>query len=261
MLNRFREAKAREIAQLRELAERGAMPRPWYGHRPSFSARLRGRGPGALIAEYKRASPSMGDINTTLLPRDAASLFEENGAAAMSVLTEEAFFKGDFAFLGACAGHGLPLLRKDFLFDPLQVDATASSPASALLLIVRMFSDVDTLAAMIERAKALELETVVEIFDEQDLASARRAGAGIIQVNARDLDTLEVDRGNIERLAARREAGEVWIAASGVSEPSQVRSAVALGYDAVLVGTAIMADSDPGSVVQSLARAGGAAVS
>ncbi|MDD4731467.1 MAG: indole-3-glycerol-phosphate synthase [Desulfovibrio sp.] len=259
MLRQFRTAKAREIGRLRALAEQNALPRPWYGHRPSFAARLRGRGPGALIAEYKRASPSMGDINLGLSPREAAAMFAENGAAAMSVLTEEAHFKGDMAFLGVCAGHGLPLLRKDFLFDPLQVAATAATPASALLLIARMFPDADALARMLGRAQELELEAVVEIFDEQDLAWARMAGAVIIQVNARDLDTLAVDQGNVERLVRGRLDREVWIAASGIAGPEQVRAAAGRGYDAVLVGTAVMAASDPSGMVRSLAEAGGAA--
>ena len=139
MLSRFRKAKAAEIAALREQSAQGTLPPVWYGHRPSFAARLRSRGPGALIAEYKRASPSLGDINLELGPRDAARIFAENGAAAMSVLTEEVHFKGSLDYLGSCAGEALPLLRKDFLFDPLQVDATAATPASAYLLVVRMF--------------------------------------------------------------------------------------------------------------------------
>lgn len=255
MLKKFRESKAAEIAILRELSEKGEMPRPWYGHRPPFSARLRSRGPAALIAEYKRASPSLGDINLDLGPREAAALFAENGAAAMSVLTEEEHFKGDLHYLGVCAGEALPLLRKDFLFDPLQVEATAATPASAFLLVVRMFADSEELRVMIEKGRSLGLEAVVEIFDEADLALARKAGAEIIQVNARDLDTLEIDHSNVRRLVGQGRPGEIWVAASGVSSPEQVREAAERGYDAVLVGTAIMQSDDPGAMVRLLAEA------
>jgi indole-3-glycerol phosphate synthase len=255
MLNRFREAKQAEIAALRALSERGEMPRAWYGHRPPFAARLRSRGPAALIAEFKRASPSMGDLNLTLGPREAAMLFAVNGAAAMSVLTEETHFKGSLDYLGACAGEALPLLRKDFLFDPLQVVATAATPASAFLLVVRMFPEGEQLREMIQAGRDLGLEAVVEIFDKRDLELARQAGAEIIQVNARDLDTLEVDHGNVRRLISQGRPSELWIAASGVSTPEQVREAAEGGYDAVLVGTAIMTSDDPGAVVRSLAEA------
>ncbi|MGE4292606.1 MAG: indole-3-glycerol-phosphate synthase [Desulfovibrio sp.] len=255
MLNQFREAKQAEIVALRKLDEKGEMPRAWYGHRPLFSARLRSRGPAALIAEYKRASPSMGEINSELGPREAAAIFAENGAAAMSVLTEEVYFQGSLDYLAVCAGEALPLLRKDFLFDPLQVRATAATPASAYLLVVRMFADAEELRTMIQTGRELGLEAVVEIFDERDLELARTAGAEIIQVNARDLDTLEVDHDNVRRLVSRGRPGEVWIAASGVFTPEQVREAAERGYDAVLVGTAIMASDDPGAVVRSLAEA------
>ena len=108
---------------------------------------------------------------------------------------------------------------------------------------------------MIDQGRRYNLDAVVEIFDERDLALAREAGAEIIQVNARDLDTLEIDQDNVRRLISLGRPGEVWIAASGVSDPEQVREAAERGYDAVLVGTAIMRSDDPGMMVRTLAEA------
>jgi indole-3-glycerol phosphate synthase len=255
LLARFREAKQGEIGFLHSELAKGRIPARFEGARPPFASRLKERGPGALIAEFKRASPSLGDINLELAPEEAAELFAGEGAACMSVLTEERHFKGTLDYLVQCAGAGLPLLRKDFLFDPLQVALTAASPASAFLLIVRMFDSADELAQMVGIGKAAGVEAVVEIFDERDLELARAAGSEIIQVNSRDLDTLAVDAANQRRLVAARAPSEAWIAASGVKTPDDVREMAGLGYDAVLVGTAIMRAENIGAKVRELAEA------
>ena len=148
---------------------------------------------------------------------------------------------------------GLPLLRKDFIFDRLQVAATAATPASALLLIVRLTPDATLLRSLREQAEAHGIDAVVEIFDEADLALARESGARIIQVNARDLDTLQVDRSACLRLAERfHQAGdnEAWIAASGISVSNHLRQAVGVGYQAVLVGTSLMDGGAPGAALK-----------
>ncbi|MBU1248031.1 MAG: indole-3-glycerol-phosphate synthase [Proteobacteria bacterium] len=255
MLDRFRAAKQGEISFLHKEFGEGRIPARWDGVRPPFAARLRSDGPGAVIAEFKRASPSLGDINLDLAPEEAADIFAGEGASAMSVLTEETYFKGTLDYLVLCQGYGLPLLRKDFLFDPLQVALTAASPASAFLLIVRMFETAQDLAVMIEIGKAAGLEAVVEIFDERDLELAREAGATIIQVNSRDLDTLAMDDANQKRLIADRKKHEVWIAASGIKGPKQVREMAALGYEAVLVGTSIMQAENIGGALRALTEA------
>lgn len=255
LLQQFRQAKQGEIDFLHSEFAAGRIPSKFPGERPSFAARLRVDGPGAVIAEYKRASPSLGDINLELTPEDASDIFAGEGASAISVLTEEKFFKGTLDFLVLCQPAGLPMLRKDFIVDPLQVALTASSPASAFLLIARMFASALELAPLIEIGKAAGLEAVVEIFNEEDLALAREAGATIIQVNSRDLDTLDVDDSNQKRLIADKKSHEVWIAASGVKGPEQVREMAGLGYDAVLVGTSIMQAENIGEAVRELAEA------
>lgn len=257
MLDRFRAAQAGSIAHLRRLAEEGQLPAPWnfseINARPGFAAALRAAGAPAVIAEYKRASPSRGVINLDLTPADVARMYAENGAACFSVLTEAAHFQGDLRFLTQMAFAGRPMLRKDFLLDPLQVVETAATPASALLLIMRMFADAQAVREMLDACRLYGLEAVCEVFDEADLDLARAAGAEIIQINNRDLDTLATDLGVSRRLAARKEEGELWISASGLDAPEQLAEMADLGFDAVLIGTSLMCQTDPGAALKMLA--------
>lgn len=258
MLERFSAAQMPFVEGLRMLEREGRFPKPFDGSRPSLAKALTDGGPGALIAEYKRASPSRGDINLTLEPEDAARAYSDAGAAALSVLTEQTWFKGHIGYLERMACAGLPLLRKDFLIHPLQVRETASTPASALLIIVRMLDDM-LLRAMLEEAYAAGIEAVLEVFDQADLDRARAAqdvtGArpAIIQVNNRDLDTMRVDPQTSRTLAACKRPGEVWISASGVENPADVAERAALGFDGVLVGTALMDGADQKDALARLA--------
>jgi len=252
MLEKFRAAKAPEIKRLKALEASQELPTPYAGPRPSFSDALLAKAPIAVIAEYKRASPSAGDINLGLSPEAVAAMYAASGAAAISVLTEETYFKGSIDYLETISGAGLPMLRKDFLLHPLQVVATAATRASALLLIVRMLTDVE-LADMIGLTYDLGLEAVVEVFDETDLQRAEAAGARIIQVNNRDLDTLATDLAVSRRLVARKRPGRIWISASGIQTRADVLNMASLGYNAVLVGTSVMAGEDPGAALALLA--------
>lgn len=263
-LERFRAAKAPELEALRRAAASETLPPPWSGPRPDFAAALAARptpGPLAVIAEYKRASPSKGVICEALAVEDAARQYAGAGAAALSVLTEEEWFRGDLAFLGRArraleeAGEpGLPLLRKDFIFDPLQVRATAATPASALLLIVRLTPEAAQLRDLRERAESCGMAAVVEVFDADDLALARESGARLIQVNARDLASLKVDREAPLALirACPPLPGETWIAASGMDSFAHLARAAEAGYVAALVGTALMAGGEPGAALGRL---------
>jgi indole-3-glycerol phosphate synthase len=252
MLDRFSQAKAGEINRLKEQKRTGTFPAPWPGRRLSLEQTLKDNGPAAVIAEYKRASPSKGEINLELGPLEVARAYKEGGASALSVLTEEKFFMGSIDYLFTMEPVGLPMLRKDFVLDPLQVEQTAATPASALLLIVRMFPDPAKMAELFRLATGLGLETVFEIFSEQELGSARKAGARLIQVNNRDLSSLDVDLTLSERLIAGRRAGEIWITASGISTPEQVARFRQLAFDGLLVGTSLMGSSDPGKCLQVL---------
>nr|WP_035067074.1 indole-3-glycerol-phosphate synthase [Nitratidesulfovibrio termitidis] len=274
MLDRFRIAKQPELDRLRKLAAVGGLPAPLLAGtvgtgsggtpRPDFLRALQDRtgyrgAPVSVIAEYKRASPSRGVIETGVSPEDAATAYTSAGATAISVLTEEQYFGGDLAYLErmAAVAPTVPLLRKDFIMDPLQVEATAATPASALLLIVRLTPDARTLRDLREQAEAYGMHAVVEIFDEADLALARESGARIIQVNNRDLETLAVDRTACLRLGPLSEPDEVWIAASGIAEYRHLAEAADAGYDAALVGTALMDGGDlEGSLMRLLGREG-----
>ncbi len=255
MLEKFRAAQAPAIKRLKELEATEKLPMPYTGKRPPFSDALLAAGPVAVIAEYKRASPSAGDINLGLSPAEVAAMYAASGAAAISVLTEETYFKGSLDYLETISAVGLPMLRKDFLLHPLQVVETAATKASALLLIVRMLTD-EELSEMLRLTYDAGLEAVVEVFDEADLERAEKAGARIVQVNSRDLDTLKTDLDVARRMAAKKRPGRIWIAASGINTRADVLGMAALGYNAVLVGTSLMSGDDPG---QALARLTGKA--
>jgi len=254
MLEKFKAAKAKEIERLKRLEREAGLPEPFTGPRPKFSRALYANGPGAVIAEYKRASPSKGEINATLLPGDVASQYAKAGAAALSVLTEETYFKGSLKFLNAMTGPGLPLLRKDFIFHPLQIRETAAFPASALLLIARMLEGANELGEFLGLTQDLGLEAVTEVFDEADLKMARMAGAKIIQVNNRDLDTLSVSLNVSRRMIQEKRAPEIWISASGVQTGSDIKGLANLGFDAVLIGTSLMAGGGPGEALREMIR-------
>jgi indole-3-glycerol phosphate synthase len=251
MLEKFRAAKADEIARLIELEKARTLPAPFAGERQDFTRALWDMGPGAVIAEYKRASPSRGEINLDLTPEQVAKAYRDGGAAAMSVLTEETYFKGSLEYLTRMAPAGLPMLRKDFILHPLQVVETASTPASALLLIARMLGSKE-LRDLLALAQAFDLAVVVEVFDASDLEKAQGVSPDIIQVNNRDLDKLTCDLAVAESLAEFKREDQIWIAASGISRPEDVDRMVRAGYDAVLVGTSLMSGGDPGAALRAL---------
>ncbi len=263
LLERFRKAKEAEVEALRALEAQGALPAVYEGQRPDFAMALTRRAPGsplAVVAEYKRASPSRGVICESLDVEDVARQYAAAGASAVSVLTEETFFRGRLEYMARAAdpalynGPRVPLLRKDFIFDPLQVRATAATPASALLLIVRLTPDAAILRALREQAEGHGIQAVVEIFDAEDLRLARESGARIIQVNARDLESLAVDRDACLQLilACPPANGELWIAASGMSSAEHLRAAASAGYHAALVGSALMEGGNPGEALAAL---------
>lgn len=252
LLERFLWAKADEVARLRQQERKGALPVPFSGQRGDFIAALQRREAGVpltVIAEFKQASPSRGPICRSLTVEEAARQYVAAGAGALSILTERRFFAGELDFLGRAAAccPGTPLLRKDFIFDPLQVRATAATPAAALLLIVALTPDAALLRRLREQTESLGMQAVVEVCGKKDLVLARESGARIIQVNARDLDTLRVDRQACLELARQcpPERGEIWIAASGMDRREHLEEAARAGFSAALVGTASCRKGSP----------------
>lgn len=254
-LDHFKKAKEQELAMLRKAAREQTLPAPFNGLRPDFVHHLLRpqNGLPAIIAEYKRASPSCQDIALHISPEQAASAYEAAGAGALSVLTEETFFKGSLDYLSRMTAPGLPLLRKDFIFDPLQVTATIATPASAMLLIVALTPDPVLLRDLRETAQAHGIASVVEVFTPKELELARASGARIIQVNARNLETLTVDRNACLAMGCEKESGEFWIAASGMENRLHLTQAREAGYDAVLVGTSLMRGGNPEFALRRLA--------
>lgn len=263
-LQRFINAKQDELRALRQhmpepLDESAAFP---GGKRPDFlsalTAPLTDGAPLHIIAEYKRASPSAGTINDERSPQQAARQYAAGGASCMSVLTEQQYFRGNTADLSAAAAAapGLPLLRKDFIFDELQVRQSFATPASALLLIVALTPGISQLRDLRELAESRGLHAVVEIFSEAELDIARASGARIIQVNARNLETFATDRRAGLSLAGRRLPGECWIAASAMSRPEHLQDASAAGYQAALIGTALMKSPAPERELRQLLHPG-----
>ncbi len=199
----------------------------------------------AVIAEIKRRSPSKGALNASLAAETQAGRFELGGARAVSVLTESSRFGGSLEDLRhARSGCSLPLLRKDFLVDPLQLMEARLFGASAVLLIARALPP-KTLFALAQLARELSLEPLVEIRDERELDTALNAGAMFIGVNSRNLETLVVDPKIFQTLIPRIPADRIAIAESGLGTVADVRAVADLGADAVLVGSALSLAGDP----------------
>lgn len=208
----------------------------------------------SVIAELKRRSPSKGELNAALdAPRQAAA-YERGGAAAISVLTEPAFFGGSAEDLMAVRSVvALPILRKDFHIDIAQLIAARSERASAVLLIARALSPTE-LPVLMKAARDLELETVIEVRTEAELERALEGGADIVGVNSRDLETLEVDQRVPELLIPIIPGDIIAIWESGVASVDDVQRASACGADAVLVGSVLSKTADAESLVRSLSR-------
>ena len=218
---------------------------------PSFLDALRA-GDVSVIAEVKRRSPSKGVINTTIDAAGQARAFRKGGAHAISVLTEGAHFGGSAEDLEEIrAVVPMPLLKKDFHVDPLQVLEARALRASALLLIARALSPA-ALADMAALARDVGIEPLVEIRSEAELERAVAAGARAIGVNSRNLETLVIDPAVSERLVPLVPAGVIAVYESGVQSRADVERAASLGADAVLVGSALSASPDPAAAVRAL---------
>jgi indole-3-glycerol phosphate synthase len=218
---------------------------------PAFSGALR-RSHIAVIAEIKRSSPSKGAINPSLRADAQALAYKTGGAAAISVLTEPARFGGAIADMTAARGAGLPVLRKDFIVTETQLTDTREWGASAALIIVRAIEP-RRLRSLHDHALGLGLEILFEIRDENELQRALDAGALIVGVNNRNLETLEIDPGTVERLVPLIPPGCIAVAESGYSSREMVERAAGAGADAVLIGSSLSSASDPAAAVRSLA--------
>lgn len=214
-----------------------------------FSAALR-RDDISLIAEIKRATPSQGPLDLNLDAERAALSYERAGAAAISVLTEPDHFQGSLADLEAARVASIPLLRKDFILDPFQLLEARASGADCVLLIVRVVGD--ELATLLGQTRALGMQGLVEVFRSDELDHALAAGATLIGVNHRDLETFEVDPERTLKLAPSIPEGVTVVAASGVSTRAEVEQLASAGAHAVLVGQSLVTAADPEAKLREL---------
>ena len=218
----------------------------------AFVERLSRRGSINVIAECKRRSPSRGVLRTAYDPVEIARGYQRGGAAAISVLTEPAFFDGSLEHLAAVReAVDVPLLRKDFIIDDYQLLEARAAGADAILLIVAALDDQD-LARLAATADALQLAAVVEVHDRADCGRALAAGATIIGVNNRNLRTLAVDLDASRQIAEMLPAGVIGISESGLKTPADLQSMTGLGYQAFLIGERFMIEPDPGAALSGL---------
>ncbi|MGG5253967.1 indole-3-glycerol phosphate synthase TrpC [Neobacillus sp. SM06] len=205
-----------------------------------------------IIAEFKRASPSKGVINNEANPVEQARKYEENGAAAISVLTDATFFKGSFADLKAVkTAVSLPVLCKDFIIDPVQIDAASANGADLILLIVAALDD-NLLKELYNYAKKLGLEVLVEVHNEAEAKRAIQTGAKLIGVNNRDLKTFHVSLETVENVAPIiKESGSILISESGIHHREDVFRVKKAGANGIVVGEALMKSAKLGELLGS----------
>jgi indole-3-glycerol phosphate synthase len=244
-----REGVVRRSAEVPlEDLERRLTERP--EQRPFGEALVR---PGlSLIAEFKRRSPSAGEIRQGATPAEIAHSYEDGGAAALSVLTEGPHFGGSLddlrAARQACA---LPLLQKDFTVDSYQLYEAAAAGADAVLLIVAAL-DQESLARLYDEAKGLDLDCIVEVHQEKELESALAVDADLIGINNRNLEDFSVDVRTTFELMPDVPAGKAVISESGIAERETLEELERVGVDAVLIGEALMRSDDPAAKIREL---------
>ena len=229
-------------------ANMASLERRAAAHRPrGFGAALRAAaklGP-AVIAELKRASPSKGMLREDYRPVTIAQGYETAGAAAISVLTDEEFFRGSLEDLVRVSeAVKIPVLRKDFILDPFQVLEARAAGADAILLIVASHQD-DMLKKLASEARNLSLDVLCEVHDREELDRAVMLGFDVIGVNSRDLKTLQVMPRTHKDLVRYMPTNVLRVAESGIRTPADVEELLTAGYDAFLVGEALMRMPDP----------------
>ncbi len=245
---RRRVQDARRSLPVRELMARIADLDPARGFRAAVSPETTDV---AVIAELKKGSPSRGVIRKEFSPVDLALCFAQNGASAVSVLTEPDFFFGDPAYLsGVRRVVDLPLLRKDFIIDPYQVYESRALGADALLLIVKIL-DRPLLERLIGITRDMGMDALVEVNTEGELETALTAGAGLIGINNRNLETLAVDRDTAVRLAPLVPDDITAVALSGIRSRADIRRYERLGLRSFLIGETLMKIPD----IQDMGRA------
>jgi len=256
ILSRIIESRRADVARrkrlmpeavLRIAAKKADAPRDFAG------ALVRGK--VNVIAEIKKASPSGGVLRSEFEPALLARGFEQAGAAALSVLTEEENFQGALAHLrDARAAVGLPVLRKDFIVEPWQVWEARAANADSFLLIAAALDDV-ALAELLALGRELGMEALVEVHTAEELERVLAAGARIVGVNNRNLHTLEVRVETSLDLIGMIPEDRIAVSESGLRSAEDLRKLQAAGFDAFLIGDSLMREAEPGAALTRLIAA------
>ena len=243
---RLIELKSKSIqAELEKAAALASKPR-------DFAAALEQAGKPAVIAEIKKASPSAGEIRAHLDVAEIAKRYERAGAAAISVITEEDFFQGKLKYLTEVkTAVSLPILCKDFIFDPVQVLAARAAGADSLLLIAAILEQA-SLVELLTMARSFGMDCLVEVHGEEEMVRVLETDARIIGINNRDLRTFQVSLATTFRLRPSVPSDRLVVSESGIQQQEDLHSLGAVGVDAVLVGTSLMRAEDPGAKLREL---------
>lgn len=206
----------------------------------------------AIIAEIKKGSPSKGVIRHDFDPLGIASIYAENGAACLSILTDAHFFMGDLAYIPAIRKSvKIPLLRKDFIFDPYQLYEARAAGADAILLIAAML-DLPRLRDLASQAQELGLDVLLEVHDEREMETALKTDCGLIGINNRNLRTFETSLTTTERLAPLVPPERLIVAESGINARKDIELLATVGAKAFLVGESLMREADIGAKLREL---------
>ncbi|HYH01370.1 MAG TPA: indole-3-glycerol phosphate synthase TrpC [Terriglobales bacterium] len=250
---RIRVAEAKRVANAQQLEQLALAHEPRGFRRSLENAAQHGV---AVIAELKKASPSRGVIRQEFQVGAIAQQYEQAGAAALSVLTEEKYFLGSLAFLReASESTRLPCLRKDFILDEFQLIEARANRADAVLLIIAMLTDSE-LRSLHKAARGLSLDVLCEVHEESELQRAVAAGCEIIGVNSRDLRTFQVDLETAVQLGKKMPEDVLRVAESGIHDGNDVDRLRAAGYHAFLIGESLMRAEAPGEALKALIRTG-----
>jgi indole-3-glycerol phosphate synthase len=254
-LDAILEVARQRVSEARRRADMAALEHTAANHTPrGFLNRLRqvSQGRIAIISELKKASPSKGLIRADFDPAFLAREFEQAGAAALSVLTDQQFFQGSLDNLReASASTALPCLRKDFMVDEFQMVEARANRADAILLIVAALSQKE-LISLARCASSYQLDVLCEAHDEQELQRALDAGCKLIGINSRDLRTFEVSLTIAFRLAEKIPSECLAVAESGIHTGADLARLRSAGYEAFLIGESLMKEEHPGKALAKL---------
>jgi indole-3-glycerol phosphate synthase len=258
VLKRIVDYKTGELAGMKSavpLKEIKARLSDLEDHPRGFEAALRNSvdsGWSAIIAEVKKGSPSKGVIRADFDPLEIAKIYQDNGATCLSVLTDEHFFLGHLSYLALIREQvSLPLLRKDFIFDPYQIYQARAAGADAILLIAAML-ELNQLRDFAALAEELAMDVLLEVHDERELETALQTDCRMIGINNRDLRSFVVDISTSGRLAAQIPEERIIVAESGITRRDEIVRLTEQGVHAFLIGESLMREADIGAKLKEL---------